>query len=1057
MASSVRRAVKRALDGSPETLREAPRGPRRTPRAAKVKAVPKPRERAKPRVAKWDPDFAELLPEAVIVRCEGKIVAINSAGVRQYGASSAAELIGRDSRDFVHPDDRAKLEAPTQRVLDGTGRTEFLPVRRLRVDGSVYPGEIVAVPCRWKGKPASMVFVRDVTARARAEEELLKTQRLLDDAVESMENGLAVFDEDERFVFANGKFLAGDPARADLTPGITFEDFITRTLTRHRDVQGLRQDGALREQVRWRVERFRKGTDSAEFRDGFGRWFLATNQRTKSGATVLINTEITRQKRIELEQRETAERLRHLIETSPYGVYVHTKGVIRLANAATVRLFGAATADELIGRHALDFVHPDDMPAARVFADKQMPIARNGEPIEQKRVRLDGSVYWGEISSTRITWDGEDSFLVFLRDVTDRVSARAELEKTRERLDDAIESMPNGFALFDEHGRFVFANDKFVSGDPAVEEYLKPGTTYEAFIAQTLTKNRAFHGLEDDAALEAAIRRAIDQFREASAEHEFKDGVGRWFLSSTRRTESGATVVTNTEITERKRIEQQIKDHAEQLRLLLEHAPYAILVQTKGVYRLANPAALRMFGARTADELIGRRVLDLVHPDDRATVAGRLQRLQGVAPGGEPVEDRRLRLDGTPFWAQVTASPIDWNGERGGLIFFNDVTRRRKLREAYEHQQEVLRQAVESIGQGLWIFDADLKLVVWNTRLAEKMQYPPELLHVGASFADIMRFAIARGDFGPGDPEALLADRLATTKAEKPFGFERAAPGGRTIEVRFSPMPGGGFVTTMTDITERKSYEDALAALNDRLLEQTRELKRSNEDLEQFAYVASHDLQEPLRSVASYCQLLQRRYKGKLDEDADTFIGFAVEGAQRMQRLINDLLKYSRVGTRGKPFEPTDCNQVFAEACANLRQAIAEANAKVSANDLPTLQGDAVQLGQLFQNVIGNAIKFRGDRPVEVRVDVEMSNGEEVISVRDNGIGIEERHRERIFQIFQRLHERDKYPGTGIGLAVCKKIVERHGGRIWVESEPGQGSAFRFTLAPKSGAPREQQ
>ncbi|MGH7338712.1 MAG: PAS domain-containing protein, partial [Myxococcota bacterium] len=339
------------------------------------------------------------------------------------------------------------------------------------------------------------------------------------------------------------------------------------------------------------------------------------------------------------EQRETAERLSHLIESSPYGVYVHTKGVIRLANEATVRLFGATAADGLVGRHTLDFVHPDDMAAARVFADKQMPIARNGEPIEQKRVRLDGSVYWGEISSTRITWEGEDSFLVFLRDVTDRVTARAELEKTRERLDDAIDSMPNGFALFDERERFVFANDKFVSGDPVVEQCLKPGTSFVEFITQALTKNRARHGLDDDAALERSIRRTVDHFREATAEHEFEDGVGRWFLSRNRRTKSGATVVTNTEITDRKRAEQRIKDNAEQLRLLLENAPYAILVQTKGIYRLANPAALRMFGARTADDLLGRKVLDLVHPDDRATVAGRLQRLQGVAPTGEPVED----------------------------------------------------------------------------------------------------------------------------------------------------------------------------------------------------------------------------------------------------------------------------------------------------------------------------------------------------------------------------------------------------------------------------------
>jgi light-regulated signal transduction histidine kinase (bacteriophytochrome) len=236
---------------------------------------------------------------------------------------------------------------------------------------------------------------------------------------------------------------------------------------------------------------------------------------------------------------------------------------------------------------------------------------------------------------------------------------------------------------------------------------------------------------------------------------------------------------------------------------------------------------------------------------------------------------------------------------------------------------------------------------------------------------------------------------------------------------------------------------------------QTKELQRSNEELEQFAYVASHDLQEPLRSIGSYCQLLQRRYKGKLDKDADEFIGFAVDGAKRMQVLINDLLKYSRVGTRGKAFEPTDCNLLIRETISNLRQAIEDQSAEVTVDELPTVEGDAVQIGQLFQNLIANAIKFRGDAPPKVHVSAQAENGEIVLSVKDNGIGIDPRHADRIFQIFQRLHERGKYPGTGIGLAVCKKIVTRHAGRIWVESVPGQGSDFRFTLAPRYGQREE--
>jgi light-regulated signal transduction histidine kinase (bacteriophytochrome) len=243
------------------------------------------------------------------------------------------------------------------------------------------------------------------------------------------------------------------------------------------------------------------------------------------------------------------------------------------------------------------------------------------------------------------------------------------------------------------------------------------------------------------------------------------------------------------------------------------------------------------------------------------------------------------------------------------------------------------------------------------------------------------------------------------------------------------------------DITDRKRAEEEVR-------EKSEELARSNKELEQFAYVASHDLQEPLRMVTSYVQLLAKRYQGKLDRDANEFIEFAVDGAIWMHRLINDLLAYSRVGTQGKALAPTDSEIVFGEVLSNLRVAIEEKGATVIHEPLPKVMADDVQLGQLFQNLVGNAIKFHQEEAPQVHVSAHQSNGEWVFSVRDNGIGIDPKFKELIFVIFQRLHGKGEYPGTGIGLAVCKKIVERHGGRIWVESEPGRGAAFYFTIPP---------
>ncbi len=273
---------------------------------------------------------------------------------------------------------------------------------------------------------------------------------------------------------------------------------------------------------------------------------------------------------------------------------------------------------------------------------------------------------------------------------------------------------------------------------------------------------------------------------------------------------------------------------------------------------------------------------------------------------------------------------------------------------------------------------------------------------------------------------------------------------GKTYDLSDTPFRGAdGEICKLEifhDITDRKRAEDKLTRA-------VAEFARSNRELEQFASVASHDLQEPLRMVASYTQLLAKRYGDQLDDDAKDFIGYAVDGANRMQRLIQDLLTYSRVGTRGKPFEKTDSHAALGEAIANLAAAIDESGAVVSNDELPAVTADRPQLVGVFQNLIGNAVKFRGEEPPRIHVSAELKAvsadrqaDEWVFTVRDNGIGIAPEYHERIFEIFQRLHTASEYPGTGIGLALCKRIVTRHGGRIWVESEPGKGSTFLFTI-----------
>jgi light-regulated signal transduction histidine kinase (bacteriophytochrome) len=259
-----------------------------------------------------------------------------------------------------------------------------------------------------------------------------------------------------------------------------------------------------------------------------------------------------------------------------------------------------------------------------------------------------------------------------------------------------------------------------------------------------------------------------------------------------------------------------------------------------------------------------------------------------------------------------------------------------------------------------------------------------------------------------------------------------------------------GFGKVTRDLTERKQAEETMrqlnASLEQRVAERTAELRRSLEEVEQFAYVASHDLQEPLRMVTSFVQLLAQRYQNKFDAEAQQFISYAVEGAQRMKALIDDVLAYSRIGTQRKPYDAVDCNIVLKRTLHDLQSRIAASSAVVHADSLPLVLGDEFQVGQLFQNLLSNALKFRNEESPWVHISAKRDGGQWVFAICDKGIGIESQYFERIFQMFQRLHTRQEYPGTGVGLAICKKIVEQHGGRIWVESELGKGATFLFTL-----------
>jgi PAS domain S-box-containing protein len=411
---------------------------------------------------------------------------------------------------------------------------------------------------------------------------------------------------------------------------------------------------------------------------------------------------------------------------------------------------------------------------------------------------------------------------------------------------------------------------------------------------------------------------------------------------------------------------------------------------------------------------------------------------------------------GRLFWVEVNLKRAVLGGKDHLLAIVRDISERKLAENALRHSFDLLKTVINSMNDAVSLIDVStFRIVIVNRTFLKEYGYNDESEVVGKTCYEITHHK-SEVCAPPNDICPLVETvRTGAHSVEEHIHYGK---GGEPVFVEVSTSPiedeQGNVVQVVhvqRNITERKITEEKLKRY-------AVELERSNKELEEFAYIASHDLQEPLRGVSGFAQRLSEKYKGKLDQKADEYISFIVSGATRMSDLIRALLTYSRVGSRQRPLEPVDCNSVLKKALENLKVGVEESGAVIESGPLPTVPIDEVQLIQLFQNMIGNSIKYRSGEQPRISIMAEQIEKSSVpiphpvtgrdwlFMIKDNGIGIDPKYSERIFQIFQRLHGRDKYPGTGIGLALCKKIVEHHGGRLWVESETGSGSTFYFTI-----------
>ncbi|QLG63218.1 PAS domain-containing sensor histidine kinase [Halorarum salinum] len=698
-------------------------------------------------------------------------------------------------------------------------------------------------------------------------------------------------------------------------------------------------------------------------------------------------------------------------------------------NDGAERIKGYAEAG-IVGKHVSTFYTDDDVDDGVPARNLETAVTEGRVEDEGWRVREDGSRFWANVTITAIRDDGTlRGFTKVTRDMTDRREYEQQLEKQAERLqrqrdelerelDDVFERIGDAFYALDDEFRYEYVNDHAVAylGEPA----------------RNLIGRRPWDVFDVDES-----DPLFERFEEAFTTQEpmrferYSEPLDVWTMVRVYPSQSGLSVyfedVTRRKVREREL--ERVYDLLERAERIADIGGWEIDPDTRGVFWTDH--LFDILEVSSDEEPPLHEALDVYHDEDRPIVE---RSVEEALRSGEPfdVESRFRTPSRDVRWLRIIGEPDVEDGEvvslRGAV---QDVTERKERERELQRVRDRMEFALDATDAIVWD---------WNVDRNRTSFHPSAESLYGTSVENWDDFIEIVHPDDRKQVEEGIRESLETGEPKSDeIRIDRDGEE-RWIEVPGRPIRDEDGSTRMVgvarDVTERKTFQ--------------RKLQDSNERLEQFAYAASHDLQEPLRMVSSYLQLIERRYADALDEDGREFIEFAVDGADRMSEMIDALLEYSRVETEGDPFEPVDLDAVLEDVLADLQIRIEEQDARITSEELPTVEGDAIQLHQVFQNILENAIEYSGDAPPRVHVSTERVGGEWILSVNDEGIGIDLDHRDRIFEIFQRLHSRDEHAGTGIGLAMCKRIVERHGGEIWVDSKPGDGTTFSFSLPART-------
>lgn len=742
-----------------------------------------------------------------------------------------------------------------------------------------------------------------------------------------------------------------------------------------------------------------------------------------------ILRDITERKKAEHNLRESDTFFRPQFELGNIGIAITSpdKRWLRV-NTRLCSMLGYSE-KELLNTSWAEITHPDDLTADVNEFDRMLSGEREAYEINKRFIKKDGTFLYTHltVSCTRNQDRSASLVMVSIQDITEYKRAEQALKESEGRLRFLLDNAPVGITVSGTDGGLEGVNDRFI-------EMIKAPS---ARAALDLNSRKSYTGDEEHLRLIELMKKEgiITNYETVLTCFDGSYRDVNITMKPIKVYGRDAFVMVFLDVTEHKRAEEALRTSEETQRALMNASPDAMfLIDANGTFLAMNNAQARRFGT-TVEKLLGVNLFSLLPAEVGSKRRGYLEEARRT---GQRVDFQDQR-DG--MWLENTILPIfDGSGAVARIAFYSrDITERKQREDALR----LAEFSIEHSGVTTIWFDRNGRVMRVNKAASAALGYSrEEFLHMAVRDFDPHFQTAEKWDTGwewvKSHPVNTVFQSHHRHKSGRVFPVE--------IVSSFFDYEGQEYIFSFIhDIAARKEAEEQLQqALHN--------LERSNDELAQFAYVASHDLQEPLRMVASFVGLLAKRYQGQLDERADSYIRFAVEGASRMQSLIQGLLSYSRVHTHGKEPVPVDCAEVMKEVLSNLSQMTVEKKATVRCQPLPVINADRTQIMQLFQNLLTNAMTFHSAGPCVVEVESREEKEAYLFSVRDNGIGIEPQYYDRIFSIFQRLNPRNKYPGTGIGLSICKRIVERHGGRIWVESQPGKGSTFFFTI-PQGGKP----